>query len=73
MFKGSRKYAWDNLMKEELKEGLTSGRISPTKAVKFLDNLRELDLGGGVKFADAETGNSISDFYAAHRRSQEVC
>ena len=63
MFKGSRKYAWDNLMKEELKEGLTSGRISPTKAVKFLDNLRELDLGGGVKFADAETGNSISDFY----------
>ena len=63
LFKGSRKYAWDNLMKEELKEGLTSGRISPTKAVKFLDNLRELDLGGGVKFADAETGNSISDFY----------
>ena len=64
LFKGSRKYAWDNLMKEELNEGLTSGRISPTKAVKFLDNLRELDLGGGVKFADAETGNSITDFYA---------
>jgi hypothetical protein len=63
LFKGSRKYAWDNLMKEELKEGLTSGAISPTQAVKFLDNLRELDLGGGVKFADAETGNSISDFY----------
>ena len=63
LFKGSRKYAWDNLMKEELKEGLTSGAISPTKAVNFLDSLRELDLGGGVKFADAETGNSISDFY----------
>lgn len=63
LFKGSRKYAWDNLMKEELKEGLTSGAISPTKAVNFLDSLRELDLGGGVKFADAETGNAISDFY----------
>lgn len=63
IFKGSRKYAWDNLMKEELKEGLTSGTISPTKAKNFLDNLRRLDLGNGVKFADAEVGNSISDFY----------
>ena len=63
LFKGSRKYAWDNLMKEELKEGLTSGAVSPTKAVKFLDSLRELDLGNGAKFADAETGNAISDFY----------
>lgn len=63
IFKGSRKYAWDNLMKEELKEGLTSGNISPTKAKNFLDNLRKLDLGNGVKFADAEVGNSISDFY----------
>lgn len=63
IFKGSRKFAWDNLMKEELKEGLTSGNISPTKAKNFLDNLRKLDLGNGVKFADAEVGNSISDFY----------
>ena len=64
LFKGSRKYAWDNLMKEELEEGLTSGAISPTQAVKFLDNLRALDLGGGVKFADAETGLAITDYYA---------
>jgi len=63
IFKGSRKYAWDNLMKEELKEGLTSGNISPTKAKNFLNNLRKLDLGNGVKFADAEVGNAISDFY----------
>jgi len=64
LFKGSRKYAWDNLMQEELNEGLTSGAISPTQAVKFLDNLRALDLGGGVKFADAETGLAITDYYA---------
>jgi hypothetical protein len=62
VFEGSHQYAWNNLMKEGLKEGLTSGTVSPTKAIKFLDNLRELDLGDGVKFADADVGDSISNF-----------
>ena len=63
LFKGSRKYAWDNGFKEALKEGLTSGTVSPTQAVTFIKRLRELDLGNGAKFADAETGNAISDFF----------
>lgn len=62
LFKGSRKYAWDNLIKENLKEGLTTGEYTPTNALDFLEDLRELNLGGGIKFADAETGNAISDF-----------
>jgi hypothetical protein len=62
IFKGSRKFAWDNLIKEDLKEGLLTGSYTPTQVDDFLDNLRKLDLGGGVKFADAETGNAISDF-----------
>ena len=63
IFKGSRKFAWDNLIKEDLKEGLTSGKYKPKQVTDFLDDLRGLDLGGGVKFADEETGNAISDFY----------
>lgn len=63
IFKGSRKFAWDNLIKEDLKEGMTSGKYTPTQVTDFLDDLRGLDLGGGVKFADEETGNAISDFY----------
>jgi len=63
IFKGSRKFAWDNLIKEDLKEGMTSGKYKPTQVTDFLDDLRSLDLGGGVKFADEETGNAISDFY----------
>ena len=63
LFKGSRKYAWENLIKENLEEGLTEGYYKPTAVLGFLKNLRQLDLGGGVKFADAETGISISDFY----------
>jgi len=62
VFEGSHQYAWDNLMKEGIKEGLTSGAIKPNKAIEFLDELRTLDIGGGVKFADAEVGNSISNF-----------
>ena len=62
VFEGSHQYAWNNLMKEGLKEGLTSGSVSPTKAINFLDKLRELDLGDGIKFADAEVGASISNF-----------
>jgi len=62
LFQGSRKYAWDNLIKEDLKEGLTTGEYTPTNALDFLEDLRELNLGGGIKFADAETGNAISDF-----------
>jgi hypothetical protein len=62
VFEGSHQYAWNNLMKEGLKEGLTSGAVSPTKAINFLDKLRELDLGDGIKFADAEVGSSISNF-----------
>jgi hypothetical protein len=63
VFKGSHKYAWENLIKENLEEGLTEGYYKPTAVLGFLKNLRQLDLGGGVKFADAETGISISDFY----------
>ena len=63
IFKGSRKFAWDNLIKEDLKEGLTSGEYTPSQVEDFLGKLRDLDLGGGVKFADAETGNAISEFY----------
>jgi len=63
IFKGSRKFAWDNLIKEDLKEGLTNGDYTPSQVSNFLGKLRELDLGGGVKFADAETGNAISEFY----------
>ena len=62
IFKGSRKYAWDNLIKEDLKEGLTTGEYTPTAVLDFVEDLRELNLGGGIKFADAETGNAISDF-----------
>lgn len=62
VFEGSHQYAWDNLMKEGIKEGLTNGTIKPNKAIEFLDKLRTLDIGGGVKFADAEVGNSISNF-----------
>lgn len=62
LFQGSRKYAWDNLIKENVKEGLSTGELTPSDAKKFLNNLRELDLGGGIKFADAETGNAITDF-----------
>lgn len=62
VFKGSHKYAWDNLIKEDLKEGLTTGEYTPTNALDFIEDLRELNLGGGIKFADAETGNAISDF-----------
>lgn len=68
LFKGSRKYAWDNLIKEQLREGLSKepgevGSISPNQVDSFLDNLRSLDLGGGVKFADADVGNAITSFY----------
>ena len=68
LFKGSRKYAWDNLISETLNEGLSKdpseeGSISPQQAETFLDKLRTLDLGGGVKFADAEVGNSITSYY----------
>jgi hypothetical protein len=62
LFKGSRKYAWDNLIKEDLKEGLSTGDLTPSEVKTFLNDLRKLDLGGGVKFADAETGNAITDF-----------
>ena len=68
LFQGSRKYAWDNLISETLNEGLSKdpseeGSISPQQAETFLDKLRTLDLGGGVKFADAEVGNSITSYY----------
>lgn len=68
LFKGSRKYAWDNLLSETLKEGLSKdpieeGSISPQQAETFLDKLRTLDLGGGIKFADAEVGKGITEFY----------
>lgn len=62
VFEGSNKYAWDNLIKEDLKEGLSTGDLMPSEVQSFLNNLRELDLGGGIKFADVETGNAISDF-----------
>jgi hypothetical protein len=70
IFKGSRKFAWDNLIKEDLKEGLLNGDYTPSQVNNFLGKLRELDLGGGVKYADAETGNAISDFlsYVEDRR-----
>lgn len=68
LFQGSRKYAWDNLLSETLKEGLSKdpieeGSISPQQAETFLDKLRTLDLGGGIKFADAEVGKGITEFY----------
>jgi len=68
VFKGSQEYAWTNLFSETLKEGLSKdpseeGSISPQQAETFLDKLRTLDLGGGVKFADAEVGSSITEFY----------
>ena len=71
IFKGSRKFAWDNLIKEDLKEGLTTGDYTPTEVLDFVEDLRELDLGGGIKFADADTGNAISDFvgYVEGRRA----
>lgn len=62
VFKGSNNYAWNNLIKEDLKEGLTTGDYTPTEVLDFVEDLRELDLGGGIKFADADTGNAISDF-----------
>jgi len=62
VFKGSQEYAWNNLIKEDLKEGLSTGNLTPSEVKTFLNDLRELDLGGGVKFADAETGNAITDF-----------
>lgn len=68
IFKGSRKFAWDNLISETMKEGLSKdpseeGSISPQQAETFLDNLRTLDLGGGIKYADAEVGKGITEFY----------
>jgi hypothetical protein len=68
VFKGSQEYAWTNLFSETLKEGLSKdpseeGSISPQQAETFLDKLRTLDLGGGVKFADAEVGKGITEFY----------
>ena len=68
VFKGSQEYAWNNLISETLNEGLSKdpseeGSISPQQAETFLDKLRTLDLGGGVKFADAEVGNSITSYY----------
>ena len=68
VFKGSQEYAWTNLISETLNEGLSKdpseeGSISPQQAETFLDKLRTLDLGGGVKFADAEVGNSITNYY----------
>lgn len=62
IFKGARKFAWDNLIKEDLKEGLVTGTYTPSQVTDFLGKLREWNIGGGVKFADAETGNAISDF-----------
>lgn len=71
VFKGSNNYAWNNLIKEDLKEGLTTGDYTPTEVLDFVEDLRELDLGGGIKFADADTGNAISDFvgYVEGRRA----
>jgi len=68
VFKGSQEYAWTNLFSETLKEGLSKdpseeGSVSPQQAETFLDKLRTLDLGGGVKFADAEVGKGITEFY----------
>jgi len=68
VFNGSNNYAWNNLISETLNEGLSKdpseeGSISPQQAETFLDKLRTLDLGGGVKFADAEVGNSITSYY----------
>jgi hypothetical protein len=62
IFKSSRKFAWDNLIKEDLKEGLLTGTYTPSQVTGFLDKLSEWDIGGGVKYADAETGNAILEF-----------
>jgi|TARA_Y100000033_G_scaffold46540_1_gene51110 hypothetical protein len=62
IFKGARKFAWDNLIKEDLKEGLLTGTYTPSQVTGFLDKLSEWDIGGGVKYADAETGNAILEF-----------
>ena len=72
MFQGSRKYAWNTLIREELLEGLTTpvsedGEIgmtkyTPSQVKTFLRNLRELNLGNGAKFADHDTGLAITSF-----------
>jgi len=72
MFQGSRKYAWNTLIREELLEGLTTplsedGEIgmtkyTPSQVKKFLGDLRELNLGNGAKFADYDTGLAITSF-----------
>lgn len=72
LFKGSRQYAWNNMIREELLEGLTTPTLNPdgslttkytpSQVQNFLTELRDLDLGNGVKFADHTTGTSISEF-----------
>ena len=71
LFPKANKYAFDNLILENIKEGITtpvkrpdgsvSPKYTPDQAIEFLEKLREWDLGGGAKFADGETGEAISN------------
>lgn len=71
LFPKANKYAFDNLILENIKEGITTSverpngskgtKYTPDQAIEFLEKLRDWDLGGGAKFADGETGEAISN------------
>lgn len=71
LFPKANKYAFDNLILENIKEGITTSvtrpdgsvgpKYTPDQAIDFLEKLRDWNLGGGAKFADGETGEAISN------------
>lgn len=72
MFQGSRSFAFENLIKKDLLEGLTTTvknpdgsettKYTPGQVKDFLGKLREWKIGGGAMFADAKTGAAINSF-----------
>jgi len=71
LFPGANKFAFDNLIKKELVEGLTTvvenpdgsktTKYTPDQALEFLYKLSDWKTGEVSKFADAETGVAINN------------
>ena len=71
LFPGANKFAFDNLIKKELVEGLTTvvenpdgsetTKYTPDQALEFLYKLRDWKTGESSTFADAETGAAINN------------
>ena len=81
LFKGANAWAFENGIRKMVMDGvLTPAKgdgtpaVSPDEAIEFLHKLRDWDLGGGAKFADGATGNSINSsiVYLQNIKAQQL-